>query len=98
MIAQWALIPVPYLLLIACMRFGWDFGSFLFLWAISIPCLLSVVIGAIALRANWPSRLIRLRLRQGDCGACGYYLGDLPPEMDGCTPCPECGAAWRVLG
>jgi hypothetical protein len=31
----------------------------------------------------------------GHCAACGYEIMDLPPEPDGCTVCPECGAAWR---
>ena len=30
------------------------------------------------------------------CGACAYTLDSLLPEADGCTPCPECGAAWRI--
>lgn len=28
------------------------------------------------------------------CVACSYLLADLPTEPDGCTVCPECGAAW----
>ncbi len=31
----------------------------------------------------------------GHCAACGYTIMDLPPEPDGCTVCPECGAGWR---
>ena len=30
------------------------------------------------------------------CPACGYDLHDLKAEVDGCTVCPECGAAWRI--
>jgi hypothetical protein len=30
------------------------------------------------------------------CLACGYSLKDLPSDPDGCTICPECGAAWRL--
>lgn len=30
------------------------------------------------------------------CASCGYLLQDLPLESDGCTVCPECGAAWRL--
>lgn len=30
------------------------------------------------------------------CPCCAYGLGDAPRENDGCTPCPECGAAWRI--
>jgi hypothetical protein len=29
------------------------------------------------------------------CPACAYGVGDIRPEADGCTVCPECGAAWR---
>lgn len=30
------------------------------------------------------------------CPACGHSLRGLSPEPDGCTACPECGAAWRA--
>jgi hypothetical protein len=32
----------------------------------------------------------------GLCPACGYGIRGVPSEADGCTVCPECGAAWRV--
>ena len=32
----------------------------------------------------------------GICGSCGYSLGQLAPEGDGCLKCPECGAAWKA--
>ncbi len=32
----------------------------------------------------------------GYCTCCGYPLEGLTPEPDGCTVCPECGAAWRM--
>jgi hypothetical protein len=35
-----------------------------------------------------PSRLI--------CPACEHSMRGLSPEKDGCTVCPECGAAWNV--
>ncbi len=28
------------------------------------------------------------------CLCCGYGLAGVPPQQDGCTVCPECGAAW----
>jgi hypothetical protein len=40
--------------------------------------------------------LIAWRLRVGFCGACAHCLENLPVEEDGCTRCPECGAAWRM--
>jgi len=30
------------------------------------------------------------------CPACGFDLVPSPVESDGCTVCPECGAAWRL--
>lgn len=30
------------------------------------------------------------------CPSCGYKLTALPIDPDGCTICPECGAAWRL--
>lgn len=31
------------------------------------------------------------------CVCCAYDLSGLPPDPDGCTTCPECAAAWRLL-
>ncbi|MEM1165049.1 MAG: hypothetical protein AAGI30_02025 [Planctomycetota bacterium] len=36
------------------------------------------------------------RARPSACIACRFDLRGLEPEDDGCTVCPECGAAWRV--
>lgn len=30
------------------------------------------------------------------CASCGYNLKELPLADDGCTICPECGAAWML--
>jgi hypothetical protein len=30
------------------------------------------------------------------CPICIYPLASIPVEADGCSVCPECGAAWRV--
>jgi hypothetical protein len=35
-------------------------------------------------------------LRRELCPACGYTIRELTAESDGCTVCPECGAAWRI--
>lgn len=35
-------------------------------------------------------------LAEGHCASCGYSMRGLAPQADGCTPCPECGAAWRL--
>jgi hypothetical protein len=39
-----------------------------------------------------------LRLKSGRCASCGYDLRTLTQAPDGCTLCPECGAAWRLTG
>jgi len=38
----------------------------------------------------------RSLIRATACPSCGYSLRDVTPEADGCTVCPECGAAWRL--
>jgi hypothetical protein len=30
------------------------------------------------------------------CPHCAHGIGRIPPEPDGCTVCPECGAAWMI--
>ncbi len=30
------------------------------------------------------------------CPSCGYELAGIPTASDGCTVCPECGAAWKI--
>jgi hypothetical protein len=40
--------------------------------------------------------LVAAPLAEGRCPGCGYELEGVPREADdGCTVCPECGAAWR---
>ena len=34
--------------------------------------------------------------REGRCFSCGYPFAGLKPDPDGCTCCPECGAAWKL--
>jgi len=41
-------------------------------------------------------RYHRVILAKEYCPSCGYRLVAAPPEGDGCTVCPECGAAWRL--
>lgn len=47
--------------------------------------------------ANAPMYIIQpILLDHGLCVQCGYFIKGLPPEPDGCTVCPECGAAWKL--
>jgi hypothetical protein len=36
------------------------------------------------------------RLHRGLCGSCKYPIETTSPQSDGCTVCPECGAAWKL--
>ena len=36
------------------------------------------------------------RRRRWLCPSCRFPLCDMLQEADGCTVCPECGAAWRL--
>jgi len=49
-------------------------------------------------RRTWKSKAVAIRTLAaiGFCPNCGYIICDTPPELDGCTPCSECGHAWRV--
>lgn len=40
--------------------------------------------------------LKQYELAIGRCRACNYNLENLTPDPDGCTTCPECGAAWKL--
>ena len=44
----------------------------------------------------WPRTGLRWMCKSRQCPSCSYGLADLAPEPDGCTVCPECGAAWRL--
>ncbi len=44
---------------------------------------------------TFPDRAAARLLDRGRCPTCMYDLSALTPERDGCTVCPECGAAWR---
>ena len=69
---------------------GWIRGA-----GMSVLCLalLSTMLGGLySVHRLSPSR----RLAKGECPTCGYSLRRLDPEPDGCTVCPECGAAWRL--
>ena len=52
----------------------------------------------ISRRWTWRTKEIAIRTlaQRGYCPNCGYIIRDTPAESDGCTPCSECGHAWRV--
>jgi hypothetical protein len=50
----------------------------------------------VAARALSRDRIARAYVWEGRCGACAFDLAGLEAAEDGCTVCPECGAAWVV--
>ncbi len=58
--------------------------------AATIAVLLRVIAG---MRAR---KVVARCLNERKCPACSYSLAGIAPEPDGCTVCPECGAAWRL--
>ena len=65
---------------------------------ILLSVVLSTVSGMIAKRQGWSSFSVRKEtsLAVGCCPSCGYSISEISPQDDGCTICPECGAAWRL--
>lgn len=59
-----------------------------------VPVSMNIGIFVIAWRmVAWPAWQ---RLTLGRCGACAHPIASLSSQTDGCTVCPECGAAWRL--
>ena len=64
--------------------------------ALLLPALLGAsVVNRLAEGSSDRSLTHRL-VEAGFCGQCCYPLDRIPPQADGCTVCPECGAAWRA--
>ncbi len=69
---------------------------------LSLLCGVAAVLLMAAVPADMLNRFIRERQRRlladliKPCPACFYELDGLARESDGCTVCPECGAAWRL--
>ncbi len=72
----------------------WAMFAFLSLFAISWLFKRFVIRGQFDLISMDPRKYIK----HGHCVGCGYDLNGLRPEPDGCTVCPECGAAWSFGG
>jgi hypothetical protein len=49
----------------------------------------------VLLRTRWYRWASARCVRFGHCPACGYDIRGIPAAPDGCTVCPECGAAWK---
>lgn len=87
--------------------FGW-FGAGGRSWKLAfVASGLAVIVAAIvnaparnsiraAIARRRASIIAHAAAAEGFCGGCAYPLDALDPEPDGCTVCPECGAAWRI--
>jgi hypothetical protein len=49
-----------------------------------------------AARWLWAPIEAREMLRKNLCPHCRFSLAAIVPDPDGCTVCPECGAAWKL--
>jgi hypothetical protein len=61
-------------------------------WAV-----LGLVLGVMTFRYKFrqsPEKIVEAALRERCCPSCNYSLSGISPDPDGCTTCPECGAAW----
>ena len=68
-------------------------------WVFPACWLTAYAIGRVT-HVNWARKRVlqqkvRAILATGVCPACDYELRSIPVAVDGCTICPECGAAWR---
>jgi hypothetical protein len=80
MVGPWWLPATPW----------WWLGAWLPVW------LIAQVLATKRCAVRVTARASALRLGAGRCLACAFDLRSTPSESDGCTVCPECGAAWRI--
>lgn len=71
---------------------GWFFESMFYF--LSFGGIMGLMFSRIAWRS--PQHAKAAMIRAGICPACGYQIGEVPVDADGCTICPECGAAWQL--
>ncbi len=67
-----------------------------FLWSLLLSCLVAVEFSVYSVRGALLREKSRFYPVIRRCASCGYDLSGLKAEEDGCTVCPECGAAWRL--
>ncbi len=63
-------------------------------WWWTMPVFLWPVVVCVALHKASPRARVCKSLQMCTCPTCRYSIGSLPTQDDGCTLCPECGAAW----
>lgn len=69
---------------------------------VAFPVIIVTFVGTATIVAWWRANWSDGRTAKSSCLAacicpsCGYQLTEIPRQADGCTVCPECGAAWRL--
>ncbi len=74
--------------------YGWTIGL-VFGWTIFVS-VAAAIIAVPLTRWYWNPVIVSAVLHEGHCGSCGYALPEGATASDGCTVCPECGAAWKL--
>ena len=100
------LISVPFLLgwygLVQGIRSSWSFGYLLFSFVVGVFGVVLFLAGITRPKTlrreinRLGKELELLRRMDQSCLICRYSLEGLIAEDDGCTLCPECGAAWQL--
>ena len=91
-----AMMMMPFLLKL--IPAGWvseDLVGVAVLLLISFGLLIVLGVGAVGRPRSIVVDALRIRSL---CPVCVYDLAGSPIAGDGCTVCPECGAAWRLCG
>jgi len=76
--------------------FAGMFGILLPRLLIVIPVVvIAATLSIVSIRSR-ATRIADAIAAEGYCPSCAYPLAEIEKAHDGCTICPECGAAWRV--
>lgn len=81
------------------MALGWPPGWWVFAVIIPSTILMFLLLPDMLWRLMPPSRCRLVAdavLKHGCCASCGYGLDAASEQDDGCSVCPECGAAWKL--
>lgn len=65
-------------------------------WLVSIFYTLMAFLVMRFIKVKFLIAYAKILLTINRCASCGYSLKELPLADDGCTICPECGAAWKL--
>lgn len=70
--------------------------SLLLLALFAVPLGFFLLLAWLVPRSAWAPDVAAEFLKERVCPCCHYRLHALLPDPDGCTVCPECGAAWKL--